>query len=188
MKKPVYKKLWATAIVSMLWASCYISSNVCSNAYGEKKESIENRLQRLEDREEIRQLLMDYGRYLDQRDFANFSALFAENGGEWIGGMGKAKGPKLIRKLMEDTIGSDTTGKSGGPNRHLFTNETIRVSGNEAGATTKWIFMVQNSSKQPQPFYVGHYDDTFVRENGRWKFLKRVVFSDIPTDDPLSRK
>jgi 3-phenylpropionate/cinnamic acid dioxygenase small subunit len=188
MKKPVYKKLWATAIVSMLWASCYISSNVCSNAYGEKKESIENRLQRLEDREEIRQLLMDYGRYLDQRDFANFSALFAENGGEWIGGMGKAKGPKLIRKLMEDTIGSDTTDKSGGPNRHLFTNETIRVSGNEAGATTKWIFMVQNSSKQPQPFYVGHYDDTFVRENGRWKFLKRVVFSDIPTDDPLSRK
>jgi len=159
MKKPVYKKLWARAIVAMLWTSCFISTNVC-NAHGEKKESVENRLQRLEDREAIRQLLMDYGRYLDQRDFASFSALFAENGGEWIGGMEKAKGPKSIRKLMEDTIGSNTAGKGGGPNCHLFTNETIRVSGNEASATTKWIFMVQNSSKQPQLFYVGHYDDS----------------------------
>jgi 3-phenylpropionate/cinnamic acid dioxygenase small subunit len=188
MTQPVYKKLWATAIAAMLWASCCISNTVCSNAYGEKKASVESRLQRLEDREEIHQLLMDYGRYLDERDFASFSALFAEEGGEWIGGMGKAKGPKSIRKLMEDTIGSDTTGKGGGPNRHLFTNETIRVSGNEASATTKWIFLVQNSSRQPQPFYVGHYDDTFVRENGRWKFSKRVVTSDIPADDPTSRK
>jgi len=26
-----------------------------------------------------------------------------------------------------------------------------------------------------------------VREHGRWKFLKRVVYGDIPADDPLSR-
>jgi 3-phenylpropionate/cinnamic acid dioxygenase small subunit len=187
MKKLAHKKLWVTAIVFVLWTGCFVSNNVW-NLYGEKKESVESRLLRLEDREEIRKLLMDYGRYLDQRDFGSFSALFAENGGEWIGGMGKAKGPTSIRKLMEDTIGSDTTEKGGGPNRHLFTNETIRVNGSEASATTKWIFMVQNSSKQPQPFYVGHYDDTFIREKGRWKFLKRVVFSDIPADDPSSRK
>jgi hypothetical protein len=150
----------------------------------EKKGSIESRLQRMEDREEIRHLLMEYGRYLDQRDFASFSQLFAEKEGEWIGGMGKAKGSQAIRKLMEEKIGRDTGGKSISPNYHLFTNEIIHVNGDEARATTKWMFMVHNESKQPAPFYLGHYEDTLVRERGHWKFLKRVVFGDIPVDNP----
>ena len=154
----------------------------------DKRESVETRLARLEDREEIRQLLNDYGRYLDQRDFASFSQLFSEKEGEWIGGMGKAQGRQAIKKLMDDTIGSDKSGKIGGPNYHLFMNEIISVKGNEGKALTKWMFVVQNSSKQPQPFYLGHYEDSLVREQGRWKFLKRVVYSDIPAEDPLARK
>jgi hypothetical protein len=67
----------------------------------EKRETIETRLQRLQDREEIWLLLTDYGRFLDRRDFASFSQLFAEKEGEWIGGMGRAKTPLAIRKLME---------------------------------------------------------------------------------------
>jgi hypothetical protein len=154
----------------------------------EKKLSAEARLQRLEDREEIRQLLMDYGRCLDRRDFASFSALFAEKEGEWIGGLGKAKGVQGIRKLMEDSIGRDTSGKIGGPNYHIFANEIIDVNGNEAKALTKWIFVVQSSSRQPQPLMLGHYEDSFIREQGRWKFLKRMVSGDIPADDPSSKK
>jgi hypothetical protein len=154
----------------------------------EKKSPVEERLRQLEDREAIHQLLTDYGRFLDHRDFASFSALFAENEGEWIGGMGRAKGSRSIRKLMEDTIGSSKTSAITGPNCHMFTNESISVSGNQAKATTKWVFWVQNNSKQPQPFYLGHYKDTLIRENGRWKFLERVVYGEIPPDDPLSRK
>jgi len=154
----------------------------------EKKDSISDRLQRLEDRESIHQLLMNYGRHLDQRDFASFSGLFAEKEGEWIGGMGKAKSRDSIRRLMESTIGGNGNGGIGGPNCHVFTNEMIQVDGNRAKASTKWIFVVQNSSKQPQPFYVGHYDDTFIREGGQWKFLRRMVYGDIPPDDPLSKK
>jgi hypothetical protein len=179
MKKRAYIYIVTIAATALLSAAL-ISA--------EKKGSVEDRLQRLEDREEIRQLLMDYGRYLDQRDFASFSRLFAEKEGEWIGGMGSAKSPMAIRALMEKTIGSDKSGSVGGPNCHVFTNEMIEVAGNEAKATTKWIFVVQSSSKQPQPFYLGHYSDTFVREHGRWKFLKRVVYGDIPPDDPFSRK
>ncbi|HEU4617975.1 MAG TPA: hypothetical protein VFV10_08030 [Gammaproteobacteria bacterium] len=26
----------------------------------------------------------------------------------------------------------------------------------------------------------GHYDGTFVREDGRWRFLRREAFTDIP--------
>jgi hypothetical protein len=145
------------------------------------------RIQILEDREEIRQVLKNYGRFLDQRDFASFSQLFAEKEGEWNGGFGKAKGALAIRKLMEDTIGNNPD-KQAPPSYHLFLNDIIHVNGNQADAITKWMFMVQGEKGGPQPFYLGHYDDTFIRENGRWKFLKRIVHTDIPTDKTLSNK
>jgi hypothetical protein len=152
-----------------------------------KQETIENRLRVLEDRQEIRQLLMDYGRFLDQRDFLAFSQLFAERDGEWIGGMGKAKGSQAIQKLMEDTIGKDA-GMPKSTNFHLFTNEIIDVSGDRATATTKWIFVVSGDGNRPQPVFLGHYEDSMIRENGRWKFLRRVVRADIPTDNQIQSK
>jgi hypothetical protein len=172
----------AAAVLTGIALSGYLPANSAEN-----RETVEARLQRLEDREAIRQLLMDYGRFLDQRDFAAFSQLFAEKDGEWIGGLGKAKGQQAIFKLMEDTIGRDTK-KTGASNYHVFTNESIHVDGNRAKAVTKWMFVVQAKTGRPQPLYLGHYEDTMVRENGRWKFLKRVVYGDIPADDPLAPK
>ena len=148
---------------------------------------LEDRIRNLEDREEIRQLLMDYGRFLDQRDFASFSSLFAEKEGEWIGGMGKAKGSEAIRTLMEETIGKSSDINTT-PNYHLFMNEVIHVNGNRADATSKWIFVMQGKNGGPQPHFLGHYEDSFIRENGRWKFLKRIVRADIPSDEALSQK
>ena len=151
-------------------------------AFMSKHEALESRVKELEDREEIRQLIMDYGRFLDQRDFHSFSELFAKTAGEWIGGMGRAKGSKAIRELMESTIGKDTTLTQ---SCHLFTNETIHVNGDQATALTKWIFVVSGESNRPQLFFLGHYEDEMVREDGRWKFLRRVVRADIPGDDQI---
>lgn len=150
----------------------------------EERKTTEIRLQRLEDREEIRQLLMNYGRYLDQRDFAAFSKLFAEKDGEWIGGMGKAKGSHAIRKLMEESIGTNAALKN--TSFHLFTNEIISLAGDRATATTKWIFVVKGEANRPQPVFMGHYEDDLVREKGNWKFLRRAVYADIPPDNLLT--
>jgi hypothetical protein len=147
-----------------------------------KHEALESRVKELEDREEIRQLLMDYGRFLDQRDFRSFSELFAKTDGEWIGGMGQAKGSKAIRELMESTIGRDTSMTQ---SCHLFTNETIHVNGDQATALTKWVFVVPGESNRPQMFFLGHYEDSMIREDGRWRFLRRVVRADIPRDDQI---
>jgi hypothetical protein len=149
-----------------------------------RNETVEDQLRKLQDRVEIRQLLMDYGRFLDQRDFAAFSDLFAEKEGEWIGGLGSAKGSRNVRDLMEKTIGTDSP-MIKASNFHLFTNETIRLNGDRAEATTKWIFVVRAEDGRPQPVFLGHYEDTIIRENGRWKFLRRVVHGDIPADNPL---
>jgi hypothetical protein len=172
-------------------AAAVLTGNAVSKhipaAAAEKGEAVEMRLQRLEDREEIRQLLIDYGRFLDRGDFTAFSQLFSEKEGEWIGGMGQAKSSQAIRKLMEDTIGKGIS-KSGPPSCHVFSNETINVNGDRAQATAKWMFLVQGDSGRPQAFYLGHYEDSLVRESGRWKFLRRVVYSDIPKDDPTRNK
>jgi hypothetical protein len=186
MQRIVYTRLLAVSATAIFLTGAAMTGPV-RMAFGAQAKTLERRLQDLEDREEIRQLIKDYGRFLDQRDFASFSQLFAEKDGEWIGGMGKARGSQAIRKLMEDSIGKSTEGNSM-PNFHLFTNEIIHVNGNQAGATTKWIFVVQGEKGSPQPVYLGHYEDSLVRENGRWKFLRRVVHADIPSDKELSKK
>ena len=126
----------AFSIQTVLGTAAIVLTAIAVSGYipaksAEKQESVEARLQRLEDREAIRKLLMDYGRFLDQRNFVAFSQLFSEKDGEWIGGMGSAKGSQAILKLMEDTIGTDSKGL-GAANYHLFTNEMISVDGDRA--------------------------------------------------------
>ncbi len=171
--------LFVFGLALVLIAGPGISPRRIGMAAPSQRQTIEQRLQELEDREEIRQLLMDYGRFLDQRDFAAFSQLFAEKEGEWNGGLGRAVGQKAIQKLMKDTIGKDS-GDIALPNLHLFTNEAIQVYGDRATAVTKWIFVMGSDANQPRLIYIGHYNDSLVREKERWKFQRRVVYSDIP--------
>ena len=186
MQKHAYWIPTVLAITAAILIAATISGYFPANS-AEKQETVQDRIRKLEDREAIRQLLMDYGVFLDRRDFNAFSQLFAEKEGEWIGGLGKAKGQQAVLKLMEDSIGKDTKG-SGAGNYHIFTNDMISIDGDQAKAITKWMFVVQGETSRPQPFYLGHYEDTIVREGGRWKFLRRVVYGDIPQDDPLAQK
>src|SRR5271156_4169158 len=63
--------------------------------------SADQRLQKLEDKEAIRSLLIDYGRALDKRDFVAYGRLFAKDG-TWKGGMGSATTPQGIQKMVAD--------------------------------------------------------------------------------------
>jgi ketosteroid isomerase-like protein len=133
------------------------------------------RVQRLEDIQEIQRVLLDYGRFLDARDFASYSRLFAKDG-EWAGGFGTVQGPAAIQAFMEKQIA--------GPNRgntfHILSNFEIDVQGNTATAWSRWTFVTPGADKKPAVSQAGRYDDTFVRENGHWKFKRRVASNDIP--------
>lgn len=144
--------------------------------------AIQARLQRLEDLESIRQLLMNYGRTLDTRDFAAYAALFTEDG-EWIGGFGRIQGRATIQAEMEKRLGvaPQTPGKS---NHHLFMNEGIEIDGDSARARSNWVFVVTGDGDRPEMVYLGHYVDDLVRVDGVWKFRRRMVYGDIPFADP----
>ena len=122
--------------------------------------SVESRLKQLEDKEQIAQLLIDYGRHLDSRDLAAYAALFATDG-EWIGGFGKVTGRTNIQAFMEKSLGT-------GPNR---------VKGDTAAAWSRWTF-VTPGERGATIAQAGRYDDTLVRENGAWKFKRRVASND----------
>src|SRR3974390_2324070 len=83
--------------------------------------ALEARVKHLEDLEEIRMVLTNYGRFLDARDFSSYSHLFAKDG-EWIGGLGKVQGPAAIQAFMEKSIGTSNPGH----NYHLLSNFEIR--------------------------------------------------------------
>jgi uncharacterized protein (TIGR02246 family) len=141
--------------------------------------TVEQRLRALEDKEEIRTLLLDYGRTLDARDLKAYSELFARDG-EWIGGFGKVKGRAELLEFMKKNVGTPpNTGKT----YHLLTNFFIEVHGDRATAQSRWSYVVGTKDKKPQLEHSGRYDDELIREGGRWRFLKRVVYNDLPPVD-----
>ena len=146
-------------------------------------KSLAARIQRLEDVDEIQGVLLDYGRYLDARDFAAYSRLFAKDG-EWVGGFGTVQGPAAIQAFMEKNIP--------GPNRgntfHILSNFRIEVHGDTATAWSRWTFVTPGADKKPAPAQAGRYDDLLIRENGHWKFKRRVASNDIPVPDPAPSK
>jgi uncharacterized protein (TIGR02246 family) len=140
------------------------------------------RVQVLEDREEIRALILSYGQAHDHRDYRTFASLFAANG-EWIGGLGTAKGPDAIFALMDKSIGHNPL-PNGSGTFHSMTNDQIKIDGDRASSTVKWLYITAADDNSPKLTFLGHYDDQFVRENGRWRFLRRQSISDI---SPLRR-
>jgi uncharacterized protein (TIGR02246 family) len=144
--------------------------------------ALASRVQALEDREEIRALILAYGQAHDHRDYRTFASLFAANG-EWIGGLGSAKGPDAIFALMDKSIGHNPLPEGSGT-FHVMTNDQIKIDGDRASSVTKWLYITAADDNSPKLTFLGHYNDEFVRENGRWRFLKRQSVSDI---SPLRR-
>jgi uncharacterized protein (TIGR02246 family) len=145
-------------------------------------DALAARVQVLEDREAIRALILAYGQAHDHRDYKTFASLFAQNG-EWVGGLGSAKGPDEIFKLMDKTIGHNPQ-PNGSGTYHVLTNDQIEIHGDRASATTKWIYITPGPDKAPKLVYLGHYDDQFIREKGVWKFLRREAPADIAPPPP----
>jgi len=148
-----------------------------------KNPSIDSRIQRLEDIEEIRGVLTDYGRFLDARDFAAYARLFAKDG-EWVGGFGAVKGPAAIQAFMEKNIPGPNTAH----NYHLLSNFEIDVHGDTATAWSRWTFIVPGPDQKPVMAQGGRYEDLLIREDGHWKFRRRTALNDLPASGPVQTK
>jgi len=138
--------------------------------------SVEERLRYLEDKEAIRDLLIAYGRALDSRDTQAYSELFAAEG-EWSGGIGQAKTPAGIKKMLDDVF-AKSTGQLVKPH-HIMANMAIEVDGDTATASSRWMWILGDENASPIMMRAGYYEDSLVRENGEWKFQKRRAITEL---------
>src|ERR1700683_4466347 len=130
-------------------------------------ESIEARLARLEDLEEIRALFATSRPHLDGKDFAAYAGLFASDG-EFIAGENdtiRAKGPEAIFALVDGMRGTLLTDR-GGDDVHVAVNEVIELDGDRATATSTWVYLIRGEGDVAEVSKIGHYEDRLIREDG----------------------
>jgi len=151
-----------------------LATVVCADS---SQPTIEQRLQRLEDIEAIRSLMIDYGRALDERDFEAYGKLFAKDG-SWKGGMGGETGPEKIAKMVEAGFAKMDPAMYTDSN-HVMTSLDIEVNGDTATAWSRWLWVIKGPDDTPKVQRGGHYVDTMVREEGQWKFQSRQAVTEI---------
>lgn len=175
------KSNWTTAAV--LVAVCVVAAtNVATwtHAATPSTGNLEARLIKLEDEAAIRNLLVEYGHDLDTQDLVGYSRLFARDG-TWSGSIGSAKGPAAILAMLQRALPTSAPyDQKKVRSFHLLTNFYIHVDGNHATASSKWTFFGKTADNKLEPRLAGHYEDTFVREDGVWKFQTRIAPLDIP--------
>jgi 3-phenylpropionate/cinnamic acid dioxygenase small subunit len=162
---------------------------IIGNAFG--ADSLAERLQKVEDRQAIEQLLMgDYPRALDSNDWAAYSALFAKDGTLIMGGGAtKLTGPAAIQEYFSSrpTPGAAASAApsacpvppGGHRGEHVVNNLTLQIHGDTATDQAYWQTILTRDCKSVVAG-AGHYEDVLKREDGRWKFFKREIIDDIP--------
>jgi uncharacterized protein (TIGR02246 family) len=137
------------------------------------------RVQRLEDLLEIHQLFVDYGRHLDAGDFDAYAELFAAEGEVLLGPMGRARGRTAIKELMTNVLAG-----SQGSSVHVISSPVVTLDGDRATSQVMWTVVQRDDRGQPQLGMVGRHEDQLVREEGRWRILRRRGLVDIPSAMP----
>jgi len=138
---------------------------------GDDFTEIRDRLDRLESRDEIRQLISKYALALDMRDMDAMANLFVEDVA-----VGQSRGRQALRDWLDDTMRKqfDGTAHHVGTQIIEFIDRDNAVgvvySKNEHETGAEWVIMQMM------------YYDTYARRAGRWYFHRRQPLYWYATD------
>ena len=138
-------------------------------------QAASTRMEVAADRSEIVELSARFDNSLDSEDAARFVAAFVPEGileGFW----GQSKGLEQLRKahaFMLSTFAKDK--------RHVVTNHEITINGNRA---QMYCYLTVFDRKTLAVTGTATFMDELVRQNGQWKFARRVLQAD-PNVDPI---
>ncbi|HEY4333020.1 MAG TPA: nuclear transport factor 2 family protein [Ilumatobacteraceae bacterium] len=136
---------------------------------------LERRLKRLEDLQEITQLLVDYGELLDLRDLDGFAALWAEDA-EFVMSTGRsAMGRAAIREMLAAVMA-----RSPAAAMHIETNPRIHLDGDAATSTIMYAAAFTQSDGLARVTMLGHHHDDLVRTPDGWKIKRRRNVVNLP--------
>lgn len=142
-----------------------------------RTDTIEQRLQLIEDREAIRRVFLDLQDALDGRDLEAYGNLFTDDG-EWAGIVGRAVGPAAITEILSQYC--KPWESEGHRTYHSNVDIVIDIDGDTARATSKWHHYIRGEKDEPVMWHLGHYDDRLRRTPAGWRFTRRAAYGDIP--------
>jgi hypothetical protein len=157
-------------------------------------ESLESRIQFLEDQYAIEQLVVvKYGNALDAFDGKAYAALFTSDGvldlvGNVFSGTAEIEGmfdnpasmgppPKPGEEPVDFEMPVPELGRI--VMQHVITNTSFQIEGNRASGRSYYQEVTTVEGKA-QIVNSGHYDDILRKENGLWKFERRNIIQDNP--------
>lgn len=157
-------------------------------------QSLETRLQAVEDYIQIEQLLMRYAAAYNTGDADTYVSLFTPDATfQLVRNVGEPAfagpfiGRDAIRQQWFPDGASADAGRKFGPMRHVTTNYEINVDGTAATVRAFFIEVVSNGenippgSKPPTIHAMGRYEDELQKIDGVWLFSKRTVITDLNT-------
>jgi len=126
--------------------------------------SVEERLARLEAKDDIRELRASYCYHVDDRDGEAFASLFVDDAVLDFGSAGVYRGREELREFVESVV----------PDHyafivHMVHNPVIDVDGD--AATGRWYFEAPATTAGGTDVWIqGQYDDEYERVDGEWRF------------------
>lgn len=182
-RKPGQKAGASILFGSFFMACCLLVPAVESRADdANSAPTLEQQIHTLDADRQIRNLMSRYGQYLDSKNFDGYASLFAKDA-EWSGQLSEyttIKGPDNIRAAMEKAFATRVYDPEHITNMHVITNIEINIDGERATGYSRWTVLSRNESDQPYPRVSGRYVDTFIVEDGQWKFQSRIAKREIP--------
>lgn len=143
-----------------------------------KVMSMEERIQMLEDKEAIRDIIYRYVWLLDEKKWDELSSLFCEDSKLIVHPWGEWNGRKGVKDFFLRNIPSERP--SG---RHCITNIMTSVFGDKAESKN---YFDSTGERQGRSMVVAgwHYDKLVKREDGKWYFKEREISFDysLPLD------
>jgi ketosteroid isomerase-like protein len=141
---------------------------------------VEDAVQKLVDRDEIRQLTARYNRASDGLDAAAVLAVFTADGAlEMRGGPDGDKtfaGAELAQ-LVAPTAGQRV---------HMTMDSIIEVDGDRATQECTLLLCTRSRRRGLAAIFTGRYSDELVRTDKGWRFARRVAHVDYANEAQLA--
>ena len=132
----------------------------------------EKKIQMINDRDEIANLIRVYGYYLDKNLWNNLADLFAREGSIELAQRGAYVGQDRVREFLFTAFGKEGP-RPGAVSNHMNLQPVIHVA--EDGMTAKSrhrLLMQMGRNGNGGTWGGGVYENEYVKEDGVWKFKK----------------
>jgi 3-phenylpropionate/cinnamic acid dioxygenase small subunit len=146
-------------------------------------ESVEARVQRLEDEATIRLKLDEYMDLLGARDWDNYIKMWSKDA-DLVMAEGVRHGRDDIKERMSSTSARQVAAAASRPARQraeVLSNIRVQVHGDTANARSRFMFVGEGEDGMFRVTGSGWYTDTWIREEGEWRIKRRAVNWDLLT-------